>query len=105
MRSRHKKKALIGLGISVPLLLCGVVLILTWLTDPWSATHLTTPAVIVLGMMVVSLPFYLWGCAELAQAKGYSTAILLTFPLGWVCPLLLLLLLRDKNRHNGRCCA
>jgi hypothetical protein len=51
---------------------------------------------------------YLWGCACLAEAKGHSTAIILTAFLGTLVPgsffrpLLLLLVLPDKNAHAGR---
>jgi hypothetical protein len=57
---------------------------------------------IALTMILVSLPFYLRGCAELARAKGYSTAILLTCVLGWLFPVVVLLALPDKNRHQRR---
>lgn len=47
---------------------------------------------------------YIWGCACLAEAKGYSTAIILIaflscIPGALLLPLLLLLVLPDKNTH------
>ena len=42
---------------------------------------------------------YVWGCTALATAKGYSSAIVLTVVLGGLFPLVLLLVLRDKNKH------
>ena len=47
---------------------------------------------------------YIWGCACLAEAKGHSTAIILVafltcIPGAFFLPLLLLLILPDKNAH------
>jgi hypothetical protein len=53
-------------------------------------------------MMLVALPPYLWGCAELARAKGYSTAIVLTFILGGLFPLVVLLALPDNRATQRR---
>jgi hypothetical protein len=51
-------------------------------------------------MMVIAVPLYLWGCTSLAKAKGYSTAIVLTSILGGLFPLVVLLVLPDKNKHR-----
>src|SRR6266404_4359998 len=68
---------------------------------PW-ASHMTTPMALALVMMIVSAPFYLWGCAALARGKGYSSAILLTCILGWLFPVVVLLALPDKRKHHRR---
>ena len=59
-----------------------------------------TMSAIGLVLMLMALPFYLWGCAALAQAKGYSTAIVLTFVFGGLFPLVVLLALPDKNKRQ-----
>jgi len=92
MDSRHKKKALTGLGLWLPLFAVGLGLICFNRGTPLAVGGLV--------MMLVALPLYLWGCAELAHAKGYSTAIVLTFILGGLFPLVVLLALPDKNRHR-----
>ena len=92
MDSRHKKKALIGLCLSVPLFAVGLGLV--------EFNRRTPLAMVGLVMMLVALPPYLWGCTELARAKGYSTAIVLTVVLGGLFPLVVLLALPDKNRHR-----
>jgi len=103
MDARHKKKALIGLSAGLPLFLVGWALIFTYVRGPRAVTLLgSAPGLIALTMIIVSIPFYLWGCAELARAKGYSTAILLTCVLGWLFPVVVLLALPDKNRHQRR---
>src|SRR5207253_1426643 len=103
MDSRQKKKALIGLSIGLPLFLGGWALFFAYIRGPMVETLLTTaPAVAAYAMWAVSVPFYLWGCAALAKAKGYSTAILLTCFLGWLFAVVLLLVLPDKNRHQRR---
>jgi hypothetical protein len=42
---------------------------------------------------------YAWGCSCLAQAKGHSSAIVLTVAFGLLPPLIALLLMPDANRH------
>ena len=90
--SRHKKKALVGLSISLPLFAAGLGLL--------EFNRGTPVAVAGLVMMLVALPPYLWGCGELANAKGYSTAVVLTFVLGGLFPLVVLLALPDKRRNR-----
>jgi hypothetical protein len=92
MDSRHKKKALTGLGFGLPLWAAGFGLLLLN-----RGTPLAVGGIVI---MLVALALYLWGCAELAKAKGYSTAIVLTFILGGLFPLVVLLALPDKNRHR-----
>jgi hypothetical protein len=51
---------------------------------------------------------YIWRCSCLAAAKGHSSAIILVAFLGtcipgaFILPLILLLVLPDKNSHLGR---
>lgn len=92
MDSRHKKTAVTGLSIGLPLFLVGMGV----------AFLNRGSALAILGvvMILVALPFYLWGCAELAKAKGYSTAIVLTFILGGLFPFVVLLVLPDKNQRR-----
>ncbi|PWU15734.1 MAG: hypothetical protein C5B50_14985 [Verrucomicrobia bacterium] len=108
MISREKRKALLGLGIGLPLFIGFVVLGVL----AAKARHAgyrpfgdsTTGILLVLGllMLIVSLPSYLYGCAALARGKGYSTAILLTVILGLLFPLVVLLALPDKNKRHRR---
>src|SRR5437016_4620506 len=102
MDARHKKKALIGLTIGVGLFLSGWAVIFAMIRGPWAASHMTAPMALAIVMLIVSAPFYLWGCAALARAKGYSTAILLTCFLGWLFPVVVLLALPDKRKHQRR---
>jgi len=56
-------------------------------------------------LFLAGIPIYIWGCIELARAKGQSTAIVLTVFLGILFPLVVLLALPDKNkyhRHHSR---
>ena len=92
MHARSKKKALTCLAIGLPLSAGGWALMLIFL-------H-TTVAVVGAVLALVGLVFYLWGCTELAKAKGYSTAIMLTFFLGGLFPLVVLLALPDKHRYR-----
>jgi hypothetical protein len=101
MDARYKSKAIIGTSVGVGLFLGGWALIFTCVRGP-AATYASAPGLIAIAMILISMPFYLWGCAALANAKGYSTAILLTCFLGWLCPVVVLLALPDKNRHHGR---
>jgi hypothetical protein len=50
-------------------------------------------------VVLVGLPFYLWGCCALARAKGYSTAIVLSALFGLLFPMVVLLVLPDKHKH------
>ena len=90
--SRQKQCAIAALALSLSLFAVGLELI--------EFNRGTPLAMGGLVMMLVALPPYLWGCAELARAKGYSTAIVLTFILGGLFPLVVLLALPDKNRHR-----
>jgi hypothetical protein len=101
MDSRYKNKALLGLGIELPLFLGGWALIFLYVRGP-NATYASTAGVIAVLMMLVSAPFYLWGCAALAKGKGYSSAILFTCILGWLFPVVVLLALPDKNKRHRR---
>ena len=52
-------------------------------------------------LLLVGIPLYLWGCCILADGKGYTTAIVVTAPLGLLLPLIILLALPDKlNQHQ-----
>src|SRR6478736_1177887 len=103
MDSRERKKALIGLGISLPLFLGGAGLFMFYVRGIYAARLLSsTPALIAYLMIAISIPFYLWGCAALAKAKGYSTAIVLSCLLGWLFPVVVLLALPDKNKYQRR---
>jgi hypothetical protein len=94
MDSRYKKKALTGFGIWLTLVALGVTLFAVG----GARNHALSGVGIVL--VLVGLPFYLWGCTALAKAKGHSTAIVLTFVLGGLFPLVLLLVLPDKNQRR-----
>ena len=103
MDARHSKKALLGLGIGLPLFLGGWTVIFLAIRGMLGGVAAGgMPWVIAIAMIIVSVPFYLWGCAQLANAKGYSTAIVLTCILGWLFPLVILLVLPDKNTHHRR---
>src|SRR6266404_387089 len=101
MDTREKKKAWTGLSIGIGLFLGAWAIIFAKVRGPW-ASHMTTPMALALVMMIVSAPFYLWGCAALARGKGYSSAILLTCILGWLFPVVVLLALPDKRKHHRR---
>ncbi len=92
MHPRCKKKSAIGLGVGLALLIGGFVLLFAEFGPRGLA------AVVILA----GLPFYLWGCCALAQAKGYSTAIVLTAVLGLIFPMVVLLALPDKQKHYRR---
>jgi hypothetical protein len=93
MKPHHKKKSVIGLGIGVPVLVVGFVLMFAEIG----------PRGLLVPFLLVGIPFYIWGCLALARAKGYSTAIVLTAVLGLLFPLVVLLALPDKNKHyRGR---
>jgi hypothetical protein len=101
MIRRHARRSLCGLVSGF--LLMGVTLVsgvFLWpLGDDWG------PPLVLAYLTGAAL--YLWGCACLAEAKGYSTAVILAAFLGtlvpgsFFLPLLLLLVLPDKNAHAG----
>ena len=93
MKPHQKKKSAIGLGIGVPVLALGFILMFAGIG----------PRGLILLFLLVGIPFYIWGCLALANAKGYSTAIVLTAVLGLLFPLVVLLAVPDKNKHyRGR---
>jgi hypothetical protein len=92
MLPRYKRKSAIGLGIGLPILAVGFVLLFTRVNSRGS---LALAGLVVL----VGLPFYLWGCCALARAKGYSTAIVLSAFFGLLFPMVVLLALPDKHKH------
>ena len=92
MKPHHKKKSVIGLGIGVPVLLVGFILMFADIG----------PRGLILPFLLVGIPFYIWGCLALANAKGYTTAIVLTAVFGLLFPLVVLLALPDKNKHFRR---
>jgi hypothetical protein len=100
MDSQEKKKVWIGLTIGLGLFLGGWAVLFTKVRGPWAMSHMNAPLAIALVMLVVSVPFYLSGCAALARAKGYSSAILLTCVLGWLFPVVVLLALPDKKKRR-----
>jgi hypothetical protein len=101
MDTRYKNKALIGISVGIGLFAGGMALLS--MHDRGSFhTYASLLRLIAIPMMLTSIPFYLWGCAALAKAKGYSTAILLTCILGGLFPLVVLLALPDKNKHHRR---
>jgi hypothetical protein len=101
MDARYKSKALIGTIVGISLFAGGLTLILTHDRGP-SHTHASASELIAIAMILISVPIYLWGCAALAKAKGYSTAIVLTCVLGGLFPLVVLLALPDKNKRHRR---
>jgi len=85
MHPRYKKKSAIGLGIGLPLVVGGLVTLL-------SARWVSPRSLAVAGAaFLAGLPFYLWGCCAFAQAKGYSKAIVLTAFFGVLFPVVVLL--------------
>jgi hypothetical protein len=64
------------------------------LTDAAGAAHRHPVAV---SLAVPGILLYLWGCALLAKAKGYSREIRFTAVLGLIFPLVLLLTLEDRR--------
>jgi hypothetical protein len=101
MDSRYKRKALIGLGVGLPLFVGGWALVIVHDRGPF-VNFASATKVIAVAMILVSIPFYLWGCAALAKAKGYSRAFLFTCFLGWLFPMVVLLALPDKNIQMRR---
>jgi len=101
MIPRYKNKAVVGLIVGVTLFLGGWAVLVLWGRGPTPRPP-RAPMVMALTMILVSVPFYLWGCAALAKAKGYSSAILLTCFCGWLFPAVVLLVLPDKNKQHRR---
>jgi hypothetical protein len=91
MRSRYKRTSAIGLGVGLPLVVGGIMLLFP---------KFGLPGVGAIAIFV-GAPFYLWGCCALAKAKGYSTAIVLTAFFGLLFPMVVLLALPDKHKHYG----
>jgi hypothetical protein len=96
MRTRYKKKVAVGLGVGLPMVVTGLVLLLTGVRSRASLMFAAA-------LFLAGLPIYLWGCCALAQAKGYSRAIVLTAFCGVLFPVVVLLALPDKHKHyRGR---
>jgi len=90
---KYKQHSILGLSIGIGLAAGGAAL----------ASNQIIPGEVGVVLFVVGVGIYIWGCAALAKAKGYSTAIILTAVLGLLFPMVVLLALRDKNRHyRGR---
>jgi hypothetical protein len=92
MIQHEKRKAVVGVPLG--LVLCGAALYL--------ALQELIPAPFCLLVAFGGICVYIWGCAALANAKGYSTAIVLTVILGVVFPAVVLLVLPDKNKIHKR---
>lgn len=99
MIPRYKRKSIIGISGGCALSILGIVL-------ARADIGLTTLGVIC---FFLGIPVYLWGCAALAHARGYSSALTLSailvlwLPLvGLVIPLVVLLALPDKHSHHRR---
>jgi len=101
MDSRHTTKAWVGIGIGVPLFLLGCGMLVNFFHGSMDQGLIaSTDGRLALVVIALSVPFYLWGCAQLAEAKGYSSAILVTCLLGWLFSLIVLLVLPDKNKYQ-----
>ena len=92
MRRRPARKAAIGIPVGV--LLAGASVALSF--------QEMTPVPFRVVLLLAGIAVYLWGCAALAEAKGYSSAIVLTFIFGLLLPAVLLVVLPDKNAHCHR---
>ena len=92
MKTRHKRKAVIGIPLGLVLLGAGLFL----------SYRELVPIPVRLIMAVVGVGIYIWGCLAFAKAKGYSTAIVLTVVLGVLFPVVVLFALPDKNKNYGR---
>ncbi|HTI68939.1 MAG TPA: hypothetical protein VMF06_03175 [Candidatus Limnocylindria bacterium] len=53
-------------------------------------------------LILAGMPIYMWGCGALAEAKGYSTILVLAAFFGVLLPLVILVALPDKNRVSRR---
>jgi hypothetical protein len=92
MHPHYKRKSVTGLSIGLTLFIGGCGL----------AYADILPRGLVVLLIFGGIPIYLWGCASLARAKGYSLAILVTAFLGLIFPMVVLLVLPDKQRHYRR---
>jgi hypothetical protein len=92
LKTRFKRKALIGIPLGFLILIAALLLTFADLV----------PIVLGVALGVAGLGIYIWGCCSFADAKGYSTAIVLTVVFGVVLPVLLLVALPDKNTHYDR---
>jgi hypothetical protein len=92
MKSREKKKALIGIPIGLVLFGTGLFL----------SVRDLIPVPLRLLMVVAGMGIYIWGCLALAKAKGHSSAIVLTVVLGVLFPAVVLIALDDKNKNHER---
>ena len=101
MDVRYRWQAYTGLSISLPLLAVGVTLLV--LEIKRTVSHFSSgvglAAIII---TAVALPFYVWGCAAFAKAKGYTRAILITLILGGLAPFVIVLVLPDKLKDLRR---
>lgn len=70
---------------------------LVLLRDRFERWEVDSAWVLLAWMILVCV--YAWGCSCLAQAKGHSSAIVLTVVFGLLPPLIALLLMPDANRH------
>jgi hypothetical protein len=92
MHPRYKTKCIMGLSIGLALVVGGFALGYAELG----------PRPLAVLLVFGGIPLYLWGCASLARAKGYSLAILVTAVLGLLFPMVVLLALPDKQKHYRR---
>jgi hypothetical protein len=60
------------------------------------------PKWLIILFFLAGIPFYLWGCVQLADARGYPRAIVFTAVFGLLFTLVLLLALPDKRRQFRR---
>ncbi|HEY2082882.1 MAG TPA: hypothetical protein VGI88_08860 [Verrucomicrobiae bacterium] len=97
MKQRYKKKAMIGIPLGLSLFLGGFVMPFLHIFPRSVALALLALVAVVCGLVL-----YVWGCLSLAEAKGYSTALVLTVFLGVLFPVVVLLALPDKNKHHRR---
>ncbi len=90
MIPKYKKQSMIGIPTGLLLLAGAFVVPVHDLFPDWAR--------VFVGFAGVGL--YCWGCAALAEAKGYSTAIVLTVVLGVLFPVVVLLALKDKHKYR-----
>jgi hypothetical protein len=92
MRTRPRNRALVGIPFGL-LIMAGAFFLNRYI-----------PAVYLGSMLVAFCGFliYVWGCAELAKAKGYESAIVLTAIFLVIPAVILILILPDKNKTTKR---